>query len=161
MWRAIICALSLALTTASVQGQTEKNAAFLVEQCRPLATLKGDLSDPYALSKSNPGDIAKMTYCLGFLDALIASLERNHELYRVILPDPKLLQTDKAIAGRYMATMLLIGADVCFPDGITPKIAALIIEKYGREHPELLTDNPQKFANLAFAYAYPVISNGS
>jgi uncharacterized protein YecT (DUF1311 family) len=148
-------------TTANVQGQTEKNAAFLVEECRPLATLRGDLSDPYALSKSNPADVAKMTYCVGFLDALIASLQRNHELYRAILPDAKLLQTDETIAKRYIATMLLIGPDACLPDGLTPKIAALIVEKYGREHPEQLTDNPQKFANLALAFAYPAISNGS
>jgi Rap1a immunity proteins len=155
MCRAIICALSLVLMTANVQGQTEKNAAFLVEQCQPLA-----VSDS-SWSKSDPRDIAKMTYCVGFLDALIASLERNHDLYRTMFPDPKVFQTDKAAAGRLMATMLLIGPDVCFPAGITPKIAALIIEKYGRDHPEQLTDNPQKFANLAFADAYPAVSNGS
>jgi hypothetical protein len=112
MWRAIICALSLALTTGNVWAQTEKNAAFLVEQCRPLATFRGDLSDP-AFSKSNPGDIAKMTYCVGFLDALIASLERNHAMYRVMLPDPKLLQTDKATAGKYMVANDRSSAKVC------------------------------------------------
>jgi hypothetical protein len=72
---------------------------------------------------SNPGDVIKMTYCVGFLDALIASLEKNHFLYRAILPDPKLLQTDQATAKRYIATTLLIGPDACFPDGLKTAIA--------------------------------------
>ena len=66
MWRAATCALSLVLMTANVQGQTRKNAAFLVEQCRPLASLKGEPSDPYTLSKLDWGDIAKINYCVGF-----------------------------------------------------------------------------------------------
>jgi hypothetical protein len=70
------------------------------------------------------------------------------------------LKTDEAFAKKYIATTIFLGPDVCFPDGLTPKIAAMILEKYGAEHPEQLTTNPQSFANLAFAYAYSPIIDG-
>lgn len=146
-------------STCSGQAQTRKNAAFLMEECRPLASLNGD-PDQKTLGKANTGDLIKMSYCAGFLDALIASLQRLHNLYDATFPDPRLLKTDDATGKRYVATALLVGLDVCFPDGMTSKIAAMIIEKYGKEHPERLTDNPQIFAQLAFADAYPSVVDG-
>jgi Rap1a immunity proteins len=157
--RTILCALSFALIAYGGQAQTQKNAAFLIKECRPLTALNGE-PDPNALSRANPNDLISISYCIGFLEALITSLERLHSLYDADFPDPSKLRTDETTAKRYIATVLLVGPDVCFPEGITPKIAAMIIEKYGKEHPEQLTDHPQKFANLAFASAYPSIVNG-
>jgi hypothetical protein len=153
--RAVILALSLVLMVSPSHAETKNNAAFLLERCTPLASLNGDPSDPYTFSRSNPTDVVKMTYCLGFLDALTTSLQRLHNLYEAEFPDLTRLRTDEVTVKKFIAMTLLVGPDVCFPEGLTSKIAPLILVKYGRDHPEQLTDHPQKFANLAFAYAYP------
>jgi hypothetical protein len=145
--------------TSSSHAQTKKNGAFLLDQCRPLASLRGE-PDPSTLSKLNPSDVMAMSYCAGFLDALITSLKGIHNLYVGQFPDASLIQTDTATAKRFMATTILLGPDVCVPKGLTPRISAMILEKHGREHPEDLTQDEQSFANFAFMEAYPGVLNG-
>jgi hypothetical protein len=158
MMRMTICILIIVFTTVNLQAQTNKNASFLVDQCRPLASLRGD--DQSAIAKSAPGDFAKIAYCSGFLEALFYKLQQNHDLYSAMFPDLRLLKTDEAFAKRYVATVLLIGLDVCVPHALTPRIAAMIIEKHAREHPEELTNDMVSFANVAFASAYPAAIDG-
>ena len=146
MMRMTICVLIIVFTTVNLQAQTNKNASFLVDQCRPLASLRGN--DQSAIAKSDPGDFAKIMYCAGFLDGLIYKLNQNHDLYNTMFPDVRLLKTDEATGKRYVAMALLIGLDVCFPDALTPRIAAMIIEKRAREHPEELTNDMVSFQTL-------------
>ena len=77
--RIVSFVLSFVLMISVAQGETKKNGAFLLDQCRPLASLRGE-PDPYTLSKLNPSDVGGMMYCVGFLDALVTSLKMIHSL---------------------------------------------------------------------------------
>ena len=70
--RSAIYALLVVLMTSATQAQTKDQAKdkaiWLVEQCQPLASLRGDPLEGFV--NSTAADSTKMMYCVGFLDGL-------------------------------------------------------------------------------------------
>lgn len=119
----------------------------LIQHCSPLANQTG--------AKIPVERTTQAFYCAGFIEALTFSLKKIHQYYQASFPNLTYPIRDQATANRYIATSVLLGPDVCFPQQLTPQIVARIIVKYGRDNPAKLTELPWDFASSALLNAYP------
>jgi hypothetical protein len=145
----MLCAVVVVLIAGSASGQQARNdGAYLYEACSPLA------SAPEDLSRTSPQELTKAMFCVGYIHASHAALLRIHEHYKSIFPSYGQWKDQTFVLG-WIATQVLLAPDVCFPSNVRPKTLAMIISKYGKEHPEELTRDMFVFAASAFQSAYP------
>ena len=96
-----------------------------------------------------------VAFCLGYLQATRAALERIHRNYRTQFPNYGNWDDRDFVASWIAAQVISEAQDICFPEEISIKILAVILSQYGKEHPEKLTKNMFDFASVAFVSAYP------
>jgi Ssp1 endopeptidase immunity protein Rap1a len=148
--RATICAVVMMLIPASASAQQARSdGAYLYEGCIVLA------SEPEDFSRAlNPKQFSKAMFCLGYVHAIHAALVRIHERYYKSFPNYGNWK-DETFVGGWFAEQISLAPDVCFPNKVVPKTLAMIIVKYGKEHPEDLTKDMFVFAGFAFQSTYP------
>jgi len=146
--RVIVYAITGSLITALAQ-QTRNDGAFLYEACSVVASAPGDPP------KISPELLPKAMFCFGYLHAIHAALLKIHDYYKWTFPTYGQWKTDETFVNGWLATQVLLAADVCFPNNMRTKTLAMIISKYGKEHPEDLTKNMFDFAGFVFQSAYP------
>ena len=147
--RATICAVLMMLIPATALAQQARtDGAYLYEGCIVLASEPEDFSRPL-----NPKELSKAMFCLGYVHAIHAALVKIHEYYKTF-PNYGSWKDETFVTG-WSASQALLASDVCFPDKVRPKTLAMIIVKYGKEHPEDLTKNMFVFAGFAFQSSYP------
>jgi len=142
----VVVFVMLINTEASAQ-QGRHDGAFLYEACNALA------SAPEDLANVTSGQMFKAAWCGGYLTALHAELTKLHEYYKAF---PNYGHWgDDDITKKYLASQLMLGADVCFPKDVRPKTLAMIISEYGRKNPNQLSSDMSLFAGWALQSAYP------
>jgi hypothetical protein len=139
------------LATALHAEDARNNGADIYEACSVLASSVGD---PPTSLKGN--DYFHAMFCAGFVSATYTVLLRVHEHYKNTLQNYGRWNDEKFVKG-WAASQLTLGFDVCFPEEkMRPKILAMIISKYGKEHPEDMAHvNSFDFAGAAFQSSYP------
>jgi hypothetical protein len=147
--RGAACAVMMVLTTATSLAQQARNdGAALYEACNVVASAPEDLSNVKQL------ELTKAMFCVGYLHASHAALLKIHEHYKSLLQNYGHWKDETFVKG-WFASQLLLAPDVCFPKNVRPKTLAMIISKYGKEHPETLTQDMYLFVGYAFQSAYP------
>jgi hypothetical protein len=148
--RGIFCGVMMALMATVAQAQKARNdAASLYEDCNVLASAHEDLSNIRGL------EMTKAMFCVGYLHAIHDALIRVHDHYKSIFPNYGHWNDDQTFLNGWLSAQILLAPDVCFPKEIRPKTLAMIIAKFGKEHPEKLTMDMFLFASLAFQSSYP------
>jgi hypothetical protein len=147
----VACAVTFASSSVSAAGETVQlaGAQKLYEDCSVLAAASADLSDV------KQHKMESVVFCLGYLQATRAALERIHRNYTTQFPNYGHWDDRDFVASWIVAQVISDAQDVCFPEHINTKILAMILSKYGKEHPEKLTIGMFDFASEAFKAAYP------
>lgn len=152
--RSAIAAAMMMLVATLAQAQGSNSASNLYETCNALAEAPEDLSD------LNGQELINAVLCGAYVDAVHAALYRIHAYLKGTLRDYGNFKDEVFVKG-WIASQALLAPDVCFPETIKPKILAMIISKYGKEHPEQLSDDSFWFAARAFVEAYPLTRSES
>jgi hypothetical protein len=91
-------------------------------------------------------------YCVGFLDSFSVTLRKVSEYFDAVFGDKTL--TDEETVRKYLGISLFLAPRACLPENVTPRILAIVLLKYGRDHPRELTDDMYHFAGRAFSSTY-------
>lgn len=143
-----LCIAAMVLTASEAKAEQAPNSgASLYEDCKIVASARQDLSD------LRPADQTPLGFCVGYLTAAHTALVQIHS-YHKTMPNYGNWQNERFVKG-WVASQLLLAPDICFPKNINVKTLAMILVKYGRQHPENLTSDMFKFVGYAFSDAYP------
>lgn len=127
--------------------RSAEDDANIFRRCQPVAN--------YNFRDASFQSISDFNYCTGFLRGLIPSLRKLHSYYGSGIPNLIHPIKEEKIATSYLSIAQYLGQDPCLPDNLTIQTAALIITRYGQDHPEYLTKPDHEFATDALINAHP------
>lgn len=125
----------------------EDDGATIFRRCQAVANFDVKATSLQAISDFN--------YCIGFLRGIVPLLHKIHAYYASAIPNLIDPIKETQIATTYLSVSTYLGQDPCIPDDLTIQSAAIIITKYGRDHPDLLAKSDFEFVADALISAHP------
>jgi hypothetical protein len=136
--------------------QTSRSAAAEVENWTGdylySACENGVLTEGSSLDQ--PKKLADSNWCVASLEMAMQASSSFHKLYETEFPKQIDAKTNSQVAAKYVVQNAIFGSEACFPDNINAHQLAMVLVKFGREHPENLHVPALEFSELAFSHAF-------
>ncbi|MGO9682536.1 MAG: hypothetical protein ACLPTZ_08100 [Beijerinckiaceae bacterium] len=144
----VMLAASIAVTRPCESAEVENwTGDYLYTACE-----NGLATEPQPLNAIKK--LSDNSWCMGSLVMAAQALIVIHSCFEANFAKQIDSKTNPQEVARYIVSTATFGADVCFPENVNYHTLALVLLKYGREHPEQLSWASIKFAGIAFQSAY-------